>query len=243
MKQVKIKSISKIEHNSKRYDISVADNNNLFANDILIHNCQNIPHILTQFADKEVYVTEKIDFQSGTWTSKSVPKFNNFLGKIFPINKTIFIVASRNLTNNDKNSLYWKIAEKYNLENICKQNTGIIIQGEQGDTKVQGNKYDINEIKMWVFNIIDSKTNYHYNRKEMEQFCLKHKLDIVPLLKVCKLSELGTTVNEIIEQSKGKSLENNKIHREGIVIRCIENGKKILSVKAINPDFLLKYNE
>ena len=43
MKQLKIKSISKIEHNSKRYDISVADNNNLFVNDILIHNCQNIP--------------------------------------------------------------------------------------------------------------------------------------------------------------------------------------------------------
>jgi len=61
MKQVKIKTISKIEHNSKRYDISVADNNNLFANDILIHNCQNIPHVLEQFKDKEVYVTEKID--------------------------------------------------------------------------------------------------------------------------------------------------------------------------------------
>ena len=80
MKQVKIKSISKIKHSSKRYDISVADNNNLFANDILIHNCQNIPHVLKQFADKEVYVTEKIDFQSVTFTCKMVPKFNNWFG-------------------------------------------------------------------------------------------------------------------------------------------------------------------
>ena len=54
MKQLKIKNISKIEHNSKRYDVSVADNNNLFANNILIHNCQNIPHVLEQFKDKEV---------------------------------------------------------------------------------------------------------------------------------------------------------------------------------------------
>ena len=58
MKQIKIKSISKIEHNSKRYDISVADNNNLFANDILIHNCQ-----------------------SATFTSKIVPRFNNWFGR------------------------------------------------------------------------------------------------------------------------------------------------------------------
>jgi len=80
MKQVKIKSISKIVHNSKRYDISVADNNNLFANDILIHNCQNIPYVLEQFKDKEVYVTEKIDYQSVTFTIKLVPRFNNWFG-------------------------------------------------------------------------------------------------------------------------------------------------------------------
>ena len=86
MKQLKIKSISKIEHSSKRYDISVADNNNLFANDILIHNCQNIPHVLEQFKDKEVYVTEKIDYQSVTFTGKLVPRFNNWLG-VFIFNK------------------------------------------------------------------------------------------------------------------------------------------------------------
>jgi len=39
MKNIKIKSIKKIEHYSKRYDISVKDNNNFFANNILIHNC------------------------------------------------------------------------------------------------------------------------------------------------------------------------------------------------------------
>ena len=80
MKQLKIKSISKIEHNSKRYDISVVDNNNLFANGILIHNCQNIPHVLEQFKDKEVYVTEKIDYQSVTFTGKLLPRFNNWFG-------------------------------------------------------------------------------------------------------------------------------------------------------------------
>ncbi len=34
----KIKSIKKINCNSKRYDITVEDNHNFFANNILMHN-------------------------------------------------------------------------------------------------------------------------------------------------------------------------------------------------------------
>lgn len=41
---------------------------------------QNIPQVLEQFKDKEVYVTEKIDFQSVTFTGKMVPRFNNWFG-------------------------------------------------------------------------------------------------------------------------------------------------------------------
>lgn len=41
---------------------------------------QNIPHVLEQFKDKEVYVTEKLDYQSFTATGKIVPRFNNWFG-------------------------------------------------------------------------------------------------------------------------------------------------------------------
>lgn len=249
MKQVKIKSISKIEHNSKRYDVSVADNNNLFANDILIHNCQNIPHVLEQFKNEEVYVTEKIDYQSVTFTGKMIPNEIPVIGKFLP-KKFKFIVCSRNFTTNNKSSLYWKIAEKYNIEQILKNHPTLTIQGEQGDTKVQGNKYGIKEPTMWVFNIIDHEKNYHYNYSEMQEFCGKYNLNIVPLLSISymqnvgsyfpKLIELGSTVQELVEFSKGKSVLAD-IPREGIVVRCIKNGQKLLSFKVINPEFLLKY--
>lgn len=39
MKLMKIKSIKKINHDSKRYDLEVEDNHNFFANNILVHNC------------------------------------------------------------------------------------------------------------------------------------------------------------------------------------------------------------
>jgi len=36
---MKIKKITKIKNNSKKYDIQVSENHNFFANDILVHNC------------------------------------------------------------------------------------------------------------------------------------------------------------------------------------------------------------
>ena len=194
-----------------------------------------------QFKDKEVYVTEKIDYQSATFTGKMIPKFAGILNKILPLKKYQFVVASRNMINNSKSSLYWQIAKKYNLEQILKSNPILTIQGEQGDTKVQGNKYGIKDQQLWIFNIINHEKGYQYDYDEMNIYCTLNGLQTVPLLYKCKLSELGTTVNDIIEKSKGKSVLNNKILREGIVIRCIEDGKKIFSFKAINPDFLLKY--
>jgi hypothetical protein len=192
-----------------------------------------------QFKDHEIYITEKIDYQSVTFTGKMLPRVSGWLGKILP-KKYKFIVCSRNLVNNAKNSLYWQIAKKYNIEKILRENPTLTIQGEQGDTKVQGNKYGITEPTMWIFNIIDHEKGYHYNWGEIVFFCKKYNLNHVPFVGYMKLSELGSTPQEILEFSENKSTIAN-IPREGVVIRCIENGKKVFSFKAINNNFLLKY--
>ena len=201
---------------------------------------QNMPRVLTDFANEAVYATEKIDGQSATFTGKMVPRFNGFLGKMFP-KKFLFVVCSRNLTTNDRGSLYWRVAKKYNLERILKENPKLTIQGEQIDTKVQGNKYKVTEPELYVFNIIDHENKYQYNYEEMQIFCNKHKLKIVPLIYAGPLFNLGTTVNEMVESSKGLSWLIN-IPREGLVVRNIKDGKKVFSFKCINPDFLLKFD-
>ena len=58
--QLKIKEIKKINNNSKRYNIEVENNNNYFANNILVHNCQNMPQILNR-NDLYYWVTSKLD--------------------------------------------------------------------------------------------------------------------------------------------------------------------------------------
>ena len=201
---------------------------------------QNMGYVLSRYPDCQVYVTEKVDYQSATFTGKFLPRYSGVLGHLFP-KRYKFVVCSRNFQVWDKNSLYWRIAQKYNLEAILRENPSLTIQGEQGDTNVQGNKYGIKEPMLWVFNIIDHDKNYHFDYQEMEQFCQKYGLTPVPLLKMCKLSDIGSSVNDIVEYSKGKSVIAD-ILREGVVIRCIENGKKLLSFKAVSPDFLLKFD-
>jgi hypothetical protein len=201
---------------------------------------QNIPQVLEQFKDKTVYITEKIDYQSVTFTGKLVKPNLRWLGQILP-KKYQFVVCSRNMTTNTKDSLYWRIAKKYNIEEILRKNPTLTIQGEQGDTKIQGNKYGITDIRMWVFNIIDHEKKYYYNYMETKTFCDKNGLEMVHLIDFGALHTFGKTVPEIVEFSKGKSTLKD-IPREGIVVRCVENGQKLLSFKVINPDFLLKFD-
>lgn len=199
---------------------------------------------IQRYADSWVYVTEKIDYQSGTWTVKEVKRFSNWIGKIISIKKLLFVVASRNVRNVDKTSLYWQIANKYRLQKILSKPEfkSLTIQGEQGAPQVQGNKYGLNTTAMWVFNIINHASMYHYNHGEIVKFCNDNELTPVPFVTRCQMKDIGSTVKDFVEFSKGKSMLAD-IPREGVVIRCVAAGRKVFSFKVINPDFLLKYND
>lgn len=199
---------------------------------------QNIPRTLEIYKDKEFFVTEKIDYQSVTFFLRKM--------KVGIREKLVFGVCSRNQwLKTEDNSLYWKIAKKYDIERILREEyeaTGLTltIQGEQGDISVQKNKYGIKEPRLWVFNIIDNKNDKHFDLSDMQYFCEETGLEFVPVLD--KSFKLKSTVAEMVEYSKGKSVINSNTIREGIVVRNIEDGKKI-SFKIINPEFDLKHNK
>ena len=82
------------------------------------------------------------------------------------------------------------------------------------------------------------------NNRQVEQFCKENGLLSVPIL-----GEI-TIINDIdyfVDLSIGKSIIYPKTEREGIVIRALndENDPIIgrFSFKAINPKFLLKYED
>lgn len=194
---------------------------------------QNMPFILKD--KREWIATEKIDGQSGTfclvrrksWVPFSKPKFE-------------YIVCSRNLRLWSKNlTSYWQVSDKYAIEATLRNMIGdrdwIAIQGECVAANVQGNKYKVKEPDLYVFNVL-----YPTGRLDSlmaKKMCEQNGLKFVPILSNDYI--LPDTVNEVLEYAHAQSAVGDTL-REGVVFRS-KDGKQ--SFKAVDPLFLLKYDE
>lgn len=194
---------------------------------------QNMPHILK---NNGLWVaTEKIDGQSGTFCLVRHKSINPFKK-----NKFEYIVCSRNLRIYTKNnSSYWSVSDRYNIENLLRSiigdNDWVAIQGECVAPNVQGNKYKVTEPDLYVFNVI-------YPTGRMGSITAKALCDAIGLKFVPIVSNgyvLPETVNEVLDYAHGQSAIGDTL-REGLVFRSMD-GKQ--SFKAVDPLFLLKYDE
>lgn len=190
-----------------------------------IQNCTRTFEI-HKAVNTEFEITEKLDGMSATYTLRKNQE-----------NKYDYLVCSRNCILEHNESAYWKIADEYNMFEILKaiigDNEYVTIQGEIIGSNIQGNKYKINGIKFYVFNVIIN------GRKlplvEFDPIIREYGLMSVPLLATNE--KLKSTIPEMVEYAKGKTLFEAKCNREGMVWRNYERG---ISFKVINPDFLLK---
>lgn len=193
---------------------------------------QNAPFYLE--SNDDWVITEKIDGQSGTF---AVVRKKKLFKESYE-----YIVCSRNIRLYNKDgSSYWTVSEKYNIEeNLInflknhKEYEWIALQGECISPKVQGNKYKVKEADLYIFNVIlpDGRSGSLAGEKLVKTWGMK----FVPILGVQRLPK---TVEEMLKMAHGESAIGNTI-REGIVCRSL-NGKK--SFKAVDPLFLIKYNE
>lgn len=147
-------------------------------------------------------------------------------------------VCSRNLIlREDENSIYWKIARKYNLDEIVPEN--VAIQGEIVGEGIQGNPLRLKEQDLYVF--------YMYAFHIGEYFHIDIKgLKYVPILEF--KNEYGIwyidnniTIDDLIERSNGlKSKLNKDRLAEGMVYHRINEYGNKESFKVINNKYLLK---
>ena len=194
---------------------------------------QNIPHILQD--KREWIATEKVDGQSGTFAlvrHKSRWPF----GK----DKFEYIVCSRNLRlGKQDNSSYWRVSERYKIENVLQNMIGdrdwIAIQGECIAPNVQGNKYKVTEPDLYVFNLI--YPTGRLGSKVAKSIIENHGMKFVPI--VAEDYVLPDTVQEVLDYAHGQSALGDTL-REGIVFRSKDG---VHSFKAVDPLFLIKYNE
>lgn len=183
---------------------------------------------------REWIATSKIDGQSGSWVLLRHHRPWPFKDKFE------YMVCSRNLRLTVKdNSSYWKISDKYQIENALHNMIGdrewIAIQGECVGPKIQGNKYKLNDYDMYVFNLI-----YPTGRlgTMVAKSIIENKgMNFVPI--VNEHYVLPDTIEEALQDATGPSALNPDTLREGFVIRT-PDGKE--SWKIVSPEFLLKYN-
>ena len=98
---------------------------------------------------------------------------------------------------------------------------------------------------MRVFNVLNVNTHRLVDHNEMLALLDEMSLEPVPQLGSLVLDH---SVDELVTFAEGKSVLNPKIQREGVVIRPFREETDVelggrLSFKAINPKFLLKYDE
>lgn len=192
---------------------------------------QTVPWMLEDGIHNYV-VTEKIDGTSGTFALLRHKRF------LLP-DKFEYIVCSRNMRLCKDNSIYWQVSDKYQIEAALKNLIGnrdwVAIQGECIGPKIQKNKYKVTEPDLYVFNLVypEGRKGSVYAAGLLETRGFK----FVPILD--KAFALPKTVDEMIAYAHGDSVIGPTL-REGVVVRDTEG---VRSFKAVDPEFLLKYNE
>jgi RNA ligase (TIGR02306 family) len=191
---------------------------------------------LLRHQGKIFYVTEKLDGTS----------FSAFL------RQGEFGICSRNLwmDETDESNILVRVAKKLMLEEklrSARERLGhdVAIQAEVIGPGIQKNKYGLKEVTLRVFNVLNVETYRLLDHPAMLAALSEIGLEGVPQLGTLSLNH---TVDELVSFSEGTSVLNPKVQREGIVLRPLveEHDEEIgarLSFKAINPKFLLKYDE
>ncbi len=191
---------------------------------------------LRRHQGKTFYVTEKLDGTS----------FTAF------IRQGEFGICSRNLwmDETDESNVLARVAKATKLEEklrfACeKLGHDVAIQAEVIGPGIQKNKYALKEITLRVFNLLNVDTYRLVDHPTKLATLAEMGLEPVPQLGTLVLHH---TVDELVAFSEGVSVLNPQVQREGVVLRPLieEYDDDIgcrLSFKAINPKFLLKYDE
>lgn len=191
---------------------------------------QNMEWVLTEYKDELFYVTEKLDGTSFT------AYYNN----------GVFGVCSRNLDLFEtEDNTHWKVARELKLEERMKiYGENIALQGELIGEGINENRLKIKGHSIRFFSIFDIDKYRYYNYNMFNERIFQFGLETVPIVSHITGFKLFSTINEMIEYSKGKSVLNTNQEREGIVIRPCENiehpkyGR--ISFKVLNNKYLLK---
>lgn len=237
-----VEFIEKIDIISNRYDITVEDNHNFFANDILVHNCQNCFRTLqNKWMDYTWERTLKLDGSSMTMYCNLEKSNHEIHGVLW---QWIEGVCSRNLDlkteDNDGNVFIelWKELHGVIYHYCISHDRPLAFQMELMGSGIQGNRERFQEHKAFVYDIFDITKQEYLPSDERLQILSQLGIESCPVLGYTKFNN-DITVKELLAMSDIPSI-NNPI-AEGVVYKSVENPQ--VSFKVINNKFLLQSEE
>lgn len=200
---------------------------------------QNMPWVLED--KRPMIVTEKID---GTSTTILVERLSFGRFKTYICSRNICFGDGKSVLkgkNNNKDNIYVEMAQRYKIpEHLIeylkahKRMKWACVQGESYGEGCQGNPLKLKTHEFAAFNFKDS-INGRLGSIEGRRLLALWGIPWVPIVNTEYI--LPDTVDELIDAATGPSAVNDKVLREGWVIRDQE-GK--LSFKAVSTQYLLK---
>ena len=162
-------------------------------------------HLKEKHPISRYYVTEKMEGMAGAWLLRG--------------RKREYRVYSHNTSRSTGNHDAWgRAGIAYNLEKILRsEKENYAIQGELVGPGIQGNIYKLPTVVLFVYKVTNVTTGKALNAVELEQFCSKHKLSMVPVIEWDV--PLKKTLDEMLTHCEGKSVVGDNPEREGLVWR------------------------
>lgn len=190
---------------------------------------QNLIEDLESNAGQTAYLTEKIDGSSITIYCRL--NENVWEAGVCSRNLELKLDVENYFTNTVRKL---QIIEK--LKDYCQTvNRQIALQGELTGIGIQGNKYKLEETNIFFFNVFDIREQKKVSFAQKTEIIERLKLKAVPILDDSFI--LHTDVDRYLREAEGKSKLNEKIEREGIIVRTLDGN---FDFKAISNRFLLK---
>lgn len=203
---------------------------------------------------RAVYITEKLDGSSMTlvWTKDRkfmVCSRNCELRVRIPIKpwyqrlkEWLFKGKPEKPQENPRKGPFWQTVINKGLNSLYVMDMmlhyfpeGVAVQGELIGPSRNGNKHKLQEHEYYIFSVFDIKAQKYLGYHNVVSIAERLAMPMVPVLDSYILLEGG--IDDLVAKAIGPSVVGNLKHREGIVIRTMDGQH---SMKAINPNFLLK---
>lgn len=167
-------------------------------------NLRSNPEAVPEMYGRPYYITRKEDGSSGTY---------------FIRNGTFGVCSRRIHLKESESNGFWKMARKYDIENVLKTtfpDKDVAIQGEVVGPGIQDNKLGLKELEFRLFNVFDINGRSYFDYARIVDFTNKCNIPMVPL--VNEGSAFGYSLEELIELAKAQNYPTGG-PAEGIVIR------------------------